>query len=318
MARQDSAERICSVSVDLDALGCYYRIHALPGAPPEPERFAVLRRCLPRFGELFARHGVRATFFVVGQDLEDDREGRALLAELARAGHELASHSHTHPYDFVRLGAGAIAEEIDRAHAAIGACAGTPPVGFRAPGYEISVEALDALRARGYRYDSSVFPSVPYYGAKAAVMGAMRVIGRKSGSVLGDPRVLLAPLRPYRPAAGDPYREGGASDGLVEIPLAVTRGARLPVIGTSLIMAPAWLRRRLVTAALRAPLFNLELHGIDLCDADADAVPAALVARQPDLRRPLTHKLAALEETLRAASAAGARFAPLADAAAGA
>jgi peptidoglycan-N-acetylglucosamine deacetylase len=315
MAVQDSADRVCSVSVDLDAIGCYYRIHALPGAPSDPARFAILRRCLPRFAELFARHGVRATFFVVGEDLENDGEGRALLAQLARAGHELASHTHTHPYDFIRLGADAIAAEVDRAHAAIAACAGTPPVGFRAPGYEISADAIEALRARGYRYDSSVFPSAAYYVAKAAVMGAMRVVGRKSGSVLGNPRVLLAPLRPYRPAAGDPYRDGGGRDGLVEIPIAVTRGARLPVIGTSLIVAPAWLRRRLVAAALRAPLFNLELHGIDLCDTAGDGIPGELVARQPDLRRPLAHKLAALEETLAAATGAGARFATLAEAA---
>ena len=304
------------MSVDLDALGCYYRIHALPGAPPEPARFAVLRRCLPRFADLFARHGVRATFFVVGQDLEDDAQGRELLADLARAGHELASHTHTHPYDFVRLGPSAIADEIDRAHAAIAACAGTPPVGFRAPGYEICAEALDWLQARGYRYDSSVFPSAAYYAAKAAVMGAMRLTGRKSGSVLGNPRVLRAPLRPYRPSLTDPYRDGGAEGGIVEIPIAVTRGARLPVIGTSLIVAPAWLRRRMVAAALRAPLFNLELHGIDLCDADADGVPSALIARQPDLRRPLAYKLAALAETFAAARAAGARFATLAEAAA--
>jgi peptidoglycan-N-acetylglucosamine deacetylase len=302
------------VSVDLDALACYYRIHALPGAPPEAARFAVLRRCLPRFAALFARHGVRATFFVVGADLEADAEGRAALAALARAGHELASHTHTHPYDFVRLGAAEIAGEIDRAHAAIADCAGTPPVGFRAPGYEISAEALAALAARAYRYDSSVFPSASYYGAKAAVMAAMRAVGRRSGSVLGDPRVLLAPRVPYRPAAGAPYRAGGA--GILELPIAVTPLARLPVIGTSLIVAPAWLRRRLVAAALRERLFNLELHGIDLCDADADGVPPALVARQPDLRRPLAHKLAALDETLTAARAAGARFATLAEAAA--
>ena len=304
------------MSVDLDALGCYYRIHALPGAPPEPARFAVLRRCLPRFAELFGRHGVRATFFVVGQDLEDDAEGRALLADLARAGHELASHTHTHPYDFIRLGPSAIGDEIDRAHAAIAACAGTPPAGFRAPGYEISAEAIEALQARGYRYDSSVFPSAAYYGAKAVVMGAMRVLGRKSGSVLGNPRVLRAPLGPYRPSLTDPYRAGGADGGILEIPIAVTRRARLPVIGTSLIVAPALLRRWLVATALREPLFNLELHGIDLCDAEADDVPAELVARQPDLRRPLAHKLAAFEETLAAARAAGARFATLAEAAA--
>jgi len=314
MAGQDSAERLCCVSVDLDAIACYYRIHALPGAPPDAARFAILRRCLPRFADLFARHGVRATFFVVGADLESDAEGRRALAALARAGHELASHTHTHPYDFIRLGAGAIADEIDRAHAAIAACAGTPPVGFRAPGYEISAEAIDALQARGYHYDSSVFPSVAYYGAKALVMAAMRVTGRESGSVLGNPRVLLAPRAPYRPLAGSPYRAGG--EGILELPIAVTGLARLPVIGTSLIVAPTWLRERMVVAALREPLFNLELHGIDLCDADAEGIPAALVARQPDLRRPLAHKLAALGEMLAFARAAGARFTTLAEAAA--
>jgi hypothetical protein len=210
----------------------------------------------------------------------------------------------------VRLGADRMAAEIDRAHAAIGACAGAPPVGFRAPGYEISAEALGLLRARGYRYDSSVFPAVPYYAAKAAVMAAMRVTRRRSGSILGSPRVLLAPLEPYRPRADDPYDPVGAhgSDDFLELPIAVTPLARLPVIGTSLILAPGWLRRQLVTAALRAPFFNLELHGIDLADAQADDIPPALIARQPDLRRALDHKLEALDFVLTAIGHAGASF----------
>jgi peptidoglycan-N-acetylglucosamine deacetylase len=309
-AKVASSDRLASVSVDLDAVACYYRIHALGDPPTDRARFAVLRRCLPRFAELFARHGVRATFFVVGADLEEDAEGRALLAELARAGHELANHTHTHPYDFVRLGAAAIAAEIDRAHAAIGACTGGAPIGFRAPGYEISAEVFELLAERGYRYDSSVFPSPPYYGAKALIMAAMRLAGRPSGSFLGSPRALLAPRGPYRPVPGSPYRRGGG-EGLIELPIAVTPIARLHVIGSSLILAPAWLRRHLVQVALRAPFFNLELHGIDLADAEADEIPPLLVARQPDLRRLLAHKLAALDETLTAARAAGARFVTL-------
>jgi peptidoglycan/xylan/chitin deacetylase (PgdA/CDA1 family) len=303
-----------SVSVDLDPIACYWRIHALPGAPPERARSVVLRRALPRFAELFARHGVRATFFVVGQDLDDDAEGRALLAQLARDGHELGNHTQTHPYDLVRLGRARIEEEIDRAHAAIGACAGEAPHGFRAPGYEISGEVVEAVCARGYRYDSSTFPSLPYYGAKAAIMGVMRAMGRPSGSALGSPGVLAAPRGPYRPAAGAPYRRGAL--GIVELPMTVTPLARLPVFGTSLIAAPAWMRRRLVASALREPFFNLELHGIELCDADGDEIPPALVARQPDLRWPLTHKLAAFEATLEAVREAGARFQRLDEAAA--
>jgi peptidoglycan/xylan/chitin deacetylase (PgdA/CDA1 family) len=296
--------RRMAVSVDLDAVACYYRVHALGAPPTGPGRLAILRRCLPRFAELFARHDLRATFFVVGADLEEDTEGRALLAE-----HELANHTHTHRYDFARLPHAAMAEEIDRAHAIVGACAGTAPLGFRAPGYAINADALDLLQARGYRYDSSVFPSAAYYGAKALVMAAMRLAGRPSGSFLDNPRVLLAPRKPYRPAPTAPYRHGG--DGLLELPIAVTPLARLHVIGTSLILAPAWLRRHLVSTALRAPFFNLELHGIDLADAEADEIPSALIARQPDLRRPLAHKLAALDETLTRARAAGARFVTL-------
>ena len=139
-------------------------------------------------------------------------------------------------------------------------------------------------------------------------MGAMRVTGRKSGSVLGNPRVLLAPARALPARAAARPTAPAATRHSSSCRSRSRRVARLPVIGTSLILAPAWLRRRLVAAALRAPLFNLELHGIDLCDADADDIPAALVARQPDLRRPLAHKLAALDETLTAARAAGARL----------
>src|SRR5918911_851888 len=78
---------IVSVSVDLDAIECYFRIHALPGPPPESARFAILRRCLPRFADLFDRQGIKATFFVVGRDLDEDADGRKALGELAAAGH---------------------------------------------------------------------------------------------------------------------------------------------------------------------------------------------------------------------------------------
>src|SRR6185436_4563133 len=111
--------------------------------------------------------------------------------------------------------------------------AGRAPVGLRAPGYEVSAEVIDHLCARGYRYDSSAYPAVPYYLAKAAIMGAMRLLGRKSGSILGSPAVLRAPLDPYQPSAHDPYRAGDQP--LIEAPITVTPALRVPVIGTTLI-----------------------------------------------------------------------------------
>jgi len=309
MAAQDSPK--VAVSVDLDGIGCYYRIHGLGPVPPSLPQ-VVLRRCLPRFAELFAGHGVKATFFVIGGDLADDPEGRAILADLARAGHELGNHTHTHPYDFTRLTRPQMADEIDRAHDAIATVAGRRPVGFRAPGYAINRQVLELLLERGYTYDSSVFPSPPYYVAKALVMGAMRLVGRRSASVVDDPRAPLAPRAPYHASPAHPYR-AGEGQGLVEIPIAVTPLARLHVIGTSLILAPEWLRRRMVAASLCQPFFNLELHGIDLADAAADGIPTELISRQPDLRRSLAHKWDALDRTIQSARDAGAAFVPLAE-----
>jgi hypothetical protein len=48
----------------------------------------------------------------------------------------------------------------------------------------------------------------------------------------------------------------------------------------------------------RRPFFNLELHGIDLCDPDRDGIPSELALRQPDLRVELAWKRRALEATL--------------------
>jgi peptidoglycan/xylan/chitin deacetylase (PgdA/CDA1 family) len=304
---------LVSVSVDLDALACYHRIHALGDGPSSEARFAILRRALPRLGELFARHGIAATLFTVGHDLEDDAEGRQIIVELAKAGHEIASHTYSHPYNLVRLGRDKIADELDRAHAAIAEACGCPPIGFRAPGYEITAELIELLCERGYRYDASAFPAIPYYLAKAAVMTVMRMTGRKSSSILGSPKVLAAPCSPYRPAASAPYRRGNLP--IIELPVTVTPLLRLHVIGTMLVISPEWLRRQLVSSALTTKHFNLELHGIDLADATADGISPALVARQPDLRVPLVRKLAALDATLTQARDVGATFTTLAQAA---
>jgi hypothetical protein len=304
-------ESVCSVSVDLDPISCYYDIHGLK-APPPGVRNLVLRRALPRFAEMFERHKVSATFFVVGADVAEDAAGRSLLAELSRRGHELGNHSYTHPYSLARLSAPQIEEEIDRAHSVITDVAGSPPIGFRAPGYDLSSRLIDVLMARGYRYDSSVFPSWPYYLAKAAVLAGMALVGRRSGSVMIDPRTLLAPAMPYRPGRS-PFFRGQAT--LVELPVSVSPGLRLPAIGTTVLTAPTPVRSRLLESMRRRRFFNFELHGLDLIGADEDGVPAALVARQHDLRVGLSYKLRALEATLDRL-AQDHRFSPLRDVAA--
>jgi hypothetical protein len=293
-----------AVSIDLDGVACYYRIHGLGIAPAELEH-VIYERALPRAAALFAAKRIHVTWFVIGRDADGDvalpdRAARAAnaarLKTLAEAGDELGNHSYSHPYELARMSAREIDAEITGGDRVVRTIAGAPTRGFRAPGYDLSPAMLDTLARLGYRYDSSIFPAPGYYAAKAAVMGVLAAVGRPSGAVLTNPRALAAPADPYRPSMTSPWRRGQAP--VVELPVAVTPLARLPAIGTSLLVAPEWASDRIVSMMSRRTFWNLELHGIDFADAEQDGIPGELVERQPDLRIPIGHKLERLERLL--------------------
>ncbi len=286
--------RVCAVSIDLDGIGCYYRIHGL-GKPPGGLEHTILTRALPRAAALFARLGIPVTWFVVGRDAEHPANAAA-LADLAIAGHELGNHSYSHPYDLARLPAREVAYEIAECDRVLRAITGGKIRGFRAPGYDVSPVMLDVLAGLGYVYDSSIFPAPAYYAAKGLVMAALALLRRPSGAVMIDPRSQVAPTVPYRPAMTAPWRRGQAP--LVELPISVTPHLRVPAIGTSLLVAPALVRDRILAAMAPRPVFNFELHGIDFADAAQDGIPGELIARQPDLRLPASEKVARLEAIL--------------------
>lgn len=300
------APRRCAISIDLDGLPCYYRIHGL-GEPPEELEHVILERALPRAAALFAARGISVTWFVVGRDADPDagvdprdRAARAAnaarLGELAARGDELGNHSYAHPYALARLSAAEVAAELAGCDRVLRQISGGAPRGFRAPGYDLSPAMLDWLASRGYRYDSSVFPAPGYYAAKAAVMAVLALTGRPSGAVLTNPRALAAPPVPYRPDQTRPWRRGQAS--VVELPVAVTPWLRVPAIGTALLLAPRPVRDHLARAMERRSFWNFELHGIDFADAEKDGIPGELVDRQPDLRLPIERKLARLARLL--------------------
>jgi peptidoglycan/xylan/chitin deacetylase (PgdA/CDA1 family) len=288
--------RLCAVSVDLDEIPNYYAIHGrkhveVAGAT------AVYDIAVPRLGALARALDIPLTLFAVGQDLA--REGAAAaLRRAVEAGHAVGNHTQSHVYDLTRQGRGAIAREIDEATTAIEQAAGVRPRGFRAPGYTITDEVFSVLPGLGYRWDSSVFPCPAYMAVKDAAIAAYQVLGRPSRSVVDTPAVLTAPTRPYR--IGTPYWRRGA--GLLELPIQVTRGLRLPYIGTTLMLAGPDRSRWLTRGVIGEPLVNLELHGIDVLDAH-DGLEE-LAPSQRDLRVSATQKqdtLVAVVEQLRAA-----------------
>jgi hypothetical protein len=303
--------RLASVSVDLDEVNCYTDIHALQSPPPNAAH-AIYCRALPRFRDLFAQTQIRATFFAIGRDLQHEPNA-ALIAELHQQGHEIANHSLDHYYDLIRRDRDTIRAQVAQGAEAIEKVTGARPVGFRAPGYSVSDALFEILAELSVGYDSSVFPCPAYYGLKALALAAIRSTGRRSRSILTNPFMLSVPAEPYR--VGKPYWKRG--NGMLEIPVAVTSwlSGRLPFIGTSLVLGGAagarWLSRRMVGM----PLINLELHGIDLADAEQEGLDF-LHQREPALRRSLGDKQQALRAAVELLGENGYRFVPLAEAAA--
>lgn len=281
-------ERLASISVDLDSLPHYCRIQGVDESVlDERARTLVADRAIPRFLELFEAVGTPATFFVIGSDLTSPGLPVA-LRQAHSAGVELASHSFSHDYALSRRSAAAIASDLVEAEQAMERACGVRPVGFRAPGYTLSPGLLQAVAARGYRYDSSTYPAVPYYLAKAGVMGALELLRRPSKAVLDSPKVLLAPTDAYRPSLDHPYQRGLAP--LVELPVSVEPITRLPFIGTFATVMPWWLVEATFRAMRRVPHFNFELHAIDVLD-ETDGVPPVLVRQQRDLKIPVATKM---------------------------
>jgi hypothetical protein len=288
--------RLASVSVDLDEIPSYFEIHGLP-APTGPTAGLVYDVALARLEDLAGACGFPLTLFAIGKDLAR-REARVGLRAAAGAGHEIANHSLDHRYDLVRLGRAEIRRQIEDGARAIEEASGERPVGFRAPGYTITDEVFDVLVDLGVAYDASVFPCPAYFAAKAAAIAAIAARGRSSRSIVDTPKVLLAPTRPYR--VGRPYWRRG--EGLLEIPVQVTRGLRLPFIGTSVTLAGPSRARVLAKMCIGEPLVNLELHGIDVLD-EGDGLEE-LRPHQPDVRVPFKKKvdaIAAVADELRRA-----------------
>ena len=150
-------EQFNALSVDVED---YYQVAAFESSISRDDwhRFEPrVERNTRRLLELFARHGVKATFFVLGWVAERWPE---LVRDIQAQGHELGTHGYDHrpvtaqtPEEF--------RSDIRKAKQTVEQIAGIEVIGYRAPTYSIvrkTLWALGVVLEEGYRYDSSIFP----------------------------------------------------------------------------------------------------------------------------------------------------------------
>lgn len=225
-----------------------------------------------RLLDLFDETGARSTCFTLGWVA---REHPALVREIARRGHEVASHGMDHRM-ITELTPAEFRAQAVESKARLEDLAGHAVRGYRAPSYSVgrgTLWALEILAETGYAYDSSIYP-----------------IRRKR---YGYPE---GPTVPARIPAG----KGTIAE--FPMPTVGVGTARLPVLaGAYLRLLPSWISLAALErhAAAGRPLV-VNVHPWEI-DPDQPTVT-------PPRRGPWTHyaRLGATERILRGVLRRGA------------
>ncbi len=193
--------RLNAMSVDVEE---HFQVHAFAGQIRRDDwdgHESRVERNTDRVLKVFADHGVRATFFVLGWVAE---RCPGLVRRIVAGGHELASHGYCHIRADTQSPE-AFRADVRRTKRLLEDVGGVRVDGYRAASFSIGRRnwwAFDILAEEGHRYSSSVFPiHHDQYGVPTA------------------PR--------------DPFVPSPAAGGLVEIPMSTVRlfGQNLPCSG---------------------------------------------------------------------------------------
>ncbi|MDK3019093.1 polysaccharide deacetylase family protein [Pseudodonghicola flavimaris] len=147
----------------------------------------------------FSRHGVQATFFVLGWVAARYPE---VVATVAGEGHEIACHSDMHQLVYEQTPQ-AFRADLAAAVKHIEAATGIRPTAYRAPGFSITRAtpwAFDVLADLGFDTDCSIFPAPRAHGGFAGYgAGGPAMLRTPSGRRLRElpinyARVLGQPL----------------------------------------------------------------------------------------------------------------------------
>lgn len=192
------------LSVDFESFAHTPAYRAASGTLDDPG--AIGPGTMDRLLATFEAHDATATFFVVSEVAERFPDA---ITDAAAAGHEVASHTHTHPF-MPDISREERVEELQHSKEVLESITGATVDGFRAPAFERSDDHVELLADTGYRYDSSVAPCRSVFGWYDDDWSSQR------------------------PTSIGVHR-AGESARLTELPIAVMPGLRLPLSG-------AWLR----------------------------------------------------------------------------
>lgn len=119
----------------------------------------------PRLLALFAKYGIRTSWYVPGHTIETFPEA---VGKVVEAGHEIGHHGWTHrpPASLTREQEEA---ELVRGNEAIRRISGRYARGYRSPSWDLSPHSVELMLKHGFDYDSSMMGDdyTPYFARES-------------------------------------------------------------------------------------------------------------------------------------------------------
>ena len=256
------------LSLDLDNKWSYLKTHGDDAWEQFP---SYLETIVPRALSVLNEWDWNITWFLVGKDAET-QANHDILRSIADAGHEIGNHSFLHEPWLHQYTPAQLADDLGRAHDAIGEATGATPVGFRGPGFSLSENTLEMLASLGYKYDATTFPNALnpigrfYYLRTSNLSDAEK---ERRSALFGTMRDARRSNRPYEWTLGE-----GRS--MVEIPVTTMPLFRIPIHfsyllylgGKSPALARTYWRMALLMCRLAGTVPSLLLHPLDFLGKD--------------------------------------------------
>ena len=175
---------------------------------PENKKIPTMYQGLDKILELWRKHDVKATFFVVGELLKSNPE---ILDKILDSEHEIGFHTMKHD----RLDSPNFKEKFEDEIKEFDKLTSKKSIGFRAPTFSINKKSswvIDELVKNNYRYDSSIIPAkTSLYGIPEAEKSPYKITSEQleknseNGKLIEFPLLVTKFLGKTIPAAGGFY-----------------------------------------------------------------------------------------------------------------
>jgi peptidoglycan/xylan/chitin deacetylase (PgdA/CDA1 family) len=255
-----SKKKFC-LNLHLDSLGESY------GWPKDYINDNTFTIGLERISKILKKYNMPITIFVIGKDLENEKNVKFLKKFIDENDVEVANHSYNHFFDLGSKNYDEIYQEINYAHDIIFKKLRVDPKGFCSPSWTFSKNVINVLTNLKYNYDTSNFNSlwlVPMIG-KIFINHLINFDLTKSFRILKRKDYFQMLKHEIRPYIINKNFKDKSNNKILEIPMPSSSKFHIPIWHTiGFMFGFEFLKKQILTYINKNDFLNYVIHPADI------------------------------------------------------